>query len=46
LKALLAGDRRPFDEILEGPLRNGWVHPHSAYEAVHEENLKAVGSVS
>ncbi len=46
LTALLAGDRRPFDEILEGPLRNGWIHSYAAYEAVHEENLKAVGSAS
>ena len=45
LTALLAGDRRPLHEILEGPLRNGWIHPHRAYEAVHEENLKAAGSV-
>jgi cyclase len=46
LTALLAGDRRPLDEILEGPLRNGWIHPHPAYEAVHEENLKAVASAA
>jgi cyclase len=46
LTALLAGDRRPLDELLKGPLRNGWIHPHPAYEAVHEENLKAVGSAS
>jgi glyoxylase-like metal-dependent hydrolase (beta-lactamase superfamily II) len=44
LKALLAGDRRPFDEILAGPLRDGWIHLHPAYEAVHEENLKAVAA--
>jgi glyoxylase-like metal-dependent hydrolase (beta-lactamase superfamily II) len=46
LKALLAGDRRPLDEILEDPLRNGWIHPHPPYEAVHEHNLEAVGSES
>ena len=46
LTALLAGDRRPLQEILRGPLRNGWIHPHPAYDAVHEENLKAVGSAS
>jgi cyclase len=46
LKALLAGDRRPLADILEGPLRNGWIHSHAAYEAVHAENLKAVGSAS
>jgi glyoxylase-like metal-dependent hydrolase (beta-lactamase superfamily II) len=46
LKALLAGDRRPFDEILERPLSNGWIRSYPAYEAVHEENLKAVGSAS
>jgi cyclase len=46
LTALLAGDRRPYDEILEGPLRNGWIHSYPEYEAVHEENLKAVGSAS
>jgi len=46
LTALLAGDRRPLQEILRGPLRKGWIHPHPAYDAVHEENLKAVGSAS
>jgi glyoxylase-like metal-dependent hydrolase (beta-lactamase superfamily II) len=46
LTALLAGDRRPLDELLKGPFRNGWIHPHPAYEAVHEQNLKAVGSAS
>jgi len=46
LTALLAGDRRPLDELLKRPLRNGWIHPHPAYEEVHTENLKAVGSAS
>jgi glyoxylase-like metal-dependent hydrolase (beta-lactamase superfamily II) len=46
LTALLAGDQRPLDEILEGPFRNGWIHPHPAYDTVHQENLKAVGSAS
>jgi cyclase len=46
LTALLAGDRRPLDAILEGPLREGWIHAHPAYEEVHEENLKAVASAS
>jgi cyclase len=46
LTALLAGDRRPFEEILKGPLRKGWIHPYAAYEEVHERNLKAVESVS
>ena len=42
LKALLAGDRRPLAEILEEPLRNGWVHLHAPYEEVHKLNLEAV----
>src|SRR5262245_1969976 len=46
LTALLAGDRRPLEEILEGPFRNGWVHPHPAYDEVHAANLTAVGSAS
>jgi cyclase len=46
LKALLAGDRRALDEILEGPLRSGWIYSYPAYEEVHEENLKAVASTS
>ena len=46
LTALLAGDGRPLDELLKGPFRNGWIHPHPAYEAVHEQNLKAIGSAS
>jgi cyclase len=46
LTALLAGDRRPLDEVLEGPLRNGWIHPHPAYEAVHAANLEAVAAAS
>jgi hypothetical protein len=43
LTALRAGDRRALDEILEGPLRDGWIHPFPAYEAVHEHNLATVG---
>jgi cyclase len=46
LTALLAGDRRPLAEILEGPMRNGWIHPYPAYEAVHEHNVEAVASAS
>jgi cyclase len=46
LTALLAGDRRPLDELLNGPFRNGWIHPHPPYEAVHEQNLEAVKSAS
>jgi cyclase len=46
LTALLAGDKRPLDEILEGPFRHGWIHPHPAYHAVHKESPKAVGSAS
>jgi hypothetical protein len=42
LTALLAGDRRPLAEILEEPLRNGWVHLHAPYEEVHKLNLEAV----
>ena len=42
LTALLAGDRRPVREILEGPLRHGWIHWYPAYEAVHEMNLESV----
>jgi glyoxylase-like metal-dependent hydrolase (beta-lactamase superfamily II) len=46
LRAILAGDRRPLDEILAGPLGAGWIHPHPPYEAVHAHNLEAVASVS
>jgi hypothetical protein len=46
LRALLAGDRRPLDDVLEGPLREGWIHPHPPYEAVHEQNLEAVAAAS
>jgi cyclase len=46
LRALLAGDRRPLDEILAAPLRSGWIHPHAPYEAVHQHNLEAVASAS
>jgi glyoxylase-like metal-dependent hydrolase (beta-lactamase superfamily II) len=46
LTALLAGDRRPLDELLEAPFHNGWIHPYPAYEAVHEANLEAVGRAS
>lgn len=44
VSALLAGDKRPYDEILEGPLRDGWIHSHPPYEAVHQYNLEAVAS--
>lgn len=44
LRALLAADTRPLDEILEGPLRDGWIRLHPPYEAVHEHNLQAVAS--
>jgi glyoxylase-like metal-dependent hydrolase (beta-lactamase superfamily II) len=46
LTALLAGDRRPYEEILESPLRDGWIRAYPAYAAVHEANLEAVASVS
>ncbi len=46
LRALLAGDTRPYEEILEGPLREGWIHRFPAYDAVHEHNVKAVAAVS
>jgi cyclase len=46
LRALLAGDRRPLDEVLAGPLRDGWIHPHPPYERVHEHNLEAVASAA
>jgi glyoxylase-like metal-dependent hydrolase (beta-lactamase superfamily II) len=46
LRALLAGDRRPLEELLKDPLRDGWIHLHPAYEAVHEHNLEAVEPAS
>jgi cyclase len=46
LRALLAGDRRPLHELLEGPLRDGWIRMHPPYAAVHEHNLEAVASAS
>jgi cyclase len=46
LTALLAGDERSLHEILAAPLRDGWIHWHPAYQAVHEHNLKAVGAAS
>src|SRR4051794_13397249 len=46
LRALLAADQRPWNEILEGPLHEGWIHPHEPYDAVHEHNLEAVASAA
>jgi cyclase len=46
LRALLAGDRRPLDQVLAGPFCDRWIHPHPAYAAVHEHNLEAIGSAS
>src|SRR3954452_18664144 len=46
LRALLAGDRRPLEEVLEGPLRDGWIRAYPAYEAVHTENIDAVAARS
>jgi glyoxylase-like metal-dependent hydrolase (beta-lactamase superfamily II) len=44
LRALQAGDQRHYEQILEMPLRNSWIHPYPAYDAVHDENLRAVRS--